>query len=184
METNKSIRDIIIDKDSSELKNITQEEAQSMVKEIKEMDRIIQGLNAENAKLIQQLKEQKIDLRQSQQIMYKENQKINDNLQKTQQQLTELEERKIEELQPAAFNEIQRLRKQLQEIKNTSQLRERELGFKISKLSEEKRELQFKVNGIDKQSFDNESHLMQQFKIEAQKIQQKSQQEITHYISY
>merc|ERR1712228_277084 len=94
--------------------------------EIKNMDRIIQGLNQENAKLTKQLKEQKIDLRQSQQIMYKENQKINNNLIETQHQLTEMQETKIEELQPAAYNEIQKLRKQLQEIKNNSVRRERE----------------------------------------------------------
>ena len=153
-------------------------DVEKLTKEIQSMDRIIESLNQENAKLLKQIKEQKIDLRQSQVLMYTENQKVSNNLTETQHQLTEMQETKIEELQPAAFNEIQKLRKQLQEIKNTSVRRERELGLQISKIKEENRELQFKMNGIDKQRFDDESDIIQQCKREATKMQKKYQNEI------
>merc|ERR1712228_118598 len=175
LQKTKSIREIALKSEQSELNTMNVEK---LTKEIQSMDRIINGLNQENAKLLKQIKDQKIDLRQSQVIMYTENQKINHNLIETQHQLTEMQENKIEELQPAAFNEIQKLRKQLQEIKNTSIRRERELGMQISKIKEENRDLQFKMSGIDKQRFDDESDIIQQYKREAIKIQKRSQNEI------
>ena len=174
-------RNMALHADSSQLKTMSVEEVENMANEIKEMDRIIQGLNQENAKLLRQLKEQKIDLRQSQHLMFQENQEISNDLKQTQHRLTELQETKIEELQPAAFEEIQRLRRQLQEVKKTSVKRERELGLEISRLKEQNRELQFKgsgVHGLDKQRFDEESDLIQQFKKEAVRIQKKSQHQI------
>jgi len=155
------------------------EDAEKMSKEMVAMDRIIENLNKENAKLLKQIKSQKIDLRQSQQIMFNENQKINHDLISTQHQLTEMQQTKIEELQPLAFSEIQKLRKQLQEIEDTQRCRERELGSEIFKLKEENRDLQFKLSGIDKKRFDDESDIIQEFKKEALKIQKKSQNEIT-----
>eukprot|EP00484_Ammonia_sp_Unknown_P010464 CAMPEP_0197077688 /NCGR_PEP_ID=MMETSP1384-20130603/212744_1 /TAXON_ID=29189 /ORGANISM="Ammonia sp." /LENGTH=1185 /DNA_ID=CAMNT_0042516553 /DNA_START=13 /DNA_END=3570 /DNA_ORIENTATION=+ len=166
------------DGDISEDTEINKQGFASMKKEMVEMDRIIKSLNEENAKLSQQLKQKQIDLRQSQQLMYKENQKINDSLACTQHQLSEMQEKKIEDLQPAAFNEIQKLRKQLQSEQEISTARERELGLEIGRLKEENRDLQFKLDGIDKRTFENESDLLQQFKSEALKLQQKSQDQI------
>ena len=177
LQKTKSMREIALDSDKSDLEKMNAGDVEKLTKEIQSMDRIIEGLNQENAKLLRQIKEQKIDLRQSQVIMYKENQKINDNLIETKNQLTEMQETKIEELQPAAFNEIQKLRRQLQEIKKHSAQRERELGLEISKLKEEIREFQFRMNGMDKHSFDNESDIIQQCKQEAMKIQKIKRQE-------
>merc|ERR1712129_575811 len=129
----KTARDIALNSEQSEMSTINAKDVEKLTKEIQSMDRIIDGLNQENAKLLKQIKEQKIDLRQSQQIMFSENQKINDNLKQTQHQLTDLQETKIEEMQPAAFNEIQKLRKQLREIKSDAAGRERELGIQIPK---------------------------------------------------
>ena len=123
----KSARDIALHGDASQLNTMSTEEAENMANEIKGMDRIIQGLNQENAKLLKQIKDQKVDLRQSQHLMFQENREITNNLKQTKHRLTELQETKIEELQPAAFEEIQRLRKQLQELKKTSVGREREV---------------------------------------------------------
>jgi len=178
VEKGKSARDLVVHGDASRLNALSAEEAEKMAMEIKEMDRIIEGLNQENAKLLRQIKEQQIDLRQSQHVMFKENQEITNDLKHTQHRLTELQETKIEELQPAAFDEIQRLRKQLQDAKKTAVGRERELGLEISRLKEENRELQFKVTGLDKRSFDAESDLIEKFKSEALRIQKKSQHQI------
>ena len=165
-------------KDIGKEKNGKEENKKKINKEMIEMDRIIRGLNEENAKLTKQLKEERIDIKQSQKNMYKENQKINDNLISTQKELSQLQQDKIEELQPFAFNEIQKLRKQIKTMKYSSTEREREIGFELRKLKEENRELQFKLNGIDKTNFENETDLIKQFKKEAFKIQKKSENEI------
>eukprot|EP01083_Nonionella_stella_P166376 556095_1 len=137
------------------------EDAERMNKEIQSMDRIIAGLNEENAKLIQQLKDQKCNPPPTQREQIKHN--------------ALSEEFKV---QPAVLSEMQRLRKELQETKDTATCREKELGIEINKLKEDNRSRQFKLDGMDKQSFDHESHVIAEFKKEAFKIQKKSQKQI------